>query len=99
MNRGSRARRPGSRCSVTAESDALGGAPQPWLGLEAVLIGCIYKAMSLYIRSEEADRLARQLAERTGLTLTEVVTRALRAEHERTPHQADDRAARQARNR
>jgi len=53
--------------------------------LVAVLIGCIYKAMSLYIRSEEADRLARQLAERTGTTLTEVVTRALRAELDRTP--------------
>jgi antitoxin VapB len=41
--------------------------------------------MTLYIRSEEADRLARQLAERTGLTLTEAVTRALRTELDRTP--------------
>ena len=53
--------------------------------------------MSLYIRSEEADRLARQLAERTGLTLTEAVTRALRTELDRTPDKADDRAARLAR--
>ena len=53
--------------------------------------------MSLYIRSEEADRLARQLAERTGLTLTDVVTRALRAELDRTPTPADDLADRLAR--
>jgi antitoxin VapB len=65
--------------------------------LVAVLIGCIYKAMSLYIRSEEADRLARQLAERTGLTLTDVVTRALRAELERTPTASEDLAERLAR--
>jgi antitoxin VapB len=65
--------------------------------LEAVLIGCIYKTMSLYIRSEEADRLARQLAERTGLTLTEAVTRALRTELAHIPSKADDRAARLAR--
>jgi antitoxin VapB len=65
--------------------------------LEAVLIGCIYKAMSLYIRSEEADRLARQLAERTGLTLTDVVTRALRAELDRTPTPPDDLTERLAR--
>ncbi|CAN7390629.1 type II toxin-antitoxin system VapB family antitoxin [Caulobacter sp. LjRoot300] len=53
--------------------------------------------MSLYIRSEEADRLARQLAERTGLTLTEVVTRALRAELDRTPTTPEALAARLAR--
>jgi antitoxin VapB len=53
--------------------------------------------MTLYIRSEEADRLARQLAERTGLTLTEAVTRALRAELDRTPDEADDLAERLAR--
>ncbi|WP_035037719.1 type II toxin-antitoxin system VapB family antitoxin [Caulobacter sp. AP07] len=53
--------------------------------------------MSLYIRSEEADRLARQLARRTGLTLTEAVTRALRTELDRTPDEADDRAERLAR--
>jgi antitoxin VapB len=53
--------------------------------------------MTLYIRSEEADRLARQLAERTGLTLTEAVTRALRTELDRTPDNADDLAERLAR--
>ena len=41
--------------------------------------------MTLYIRSDEAERLARQVAEQTGDSLTEVVTRALRAEAERTP--------------
>lgn len=34
--------------------------------------------MALNIKSEEADRLARALAERTGETLTEAVTQALR---------------------
>ncbi|HWU81239.1 MAG TPA: type II toxin-antitoxin system VapB family antitoxin [Caulobacter sp.] len=63
----------------------------------AVLIGCIYPGMTLYIRSEEADRLARQLAERTGLTLTEAVTRALRTELDRTPDEGDDLAERLAR--
>jgi antitoxin VapB len=53
--------------------------------------------MTLYIRSEEADRLARRLAEKTGLTLTEAVTRALRTELDRTPDEPDDRAARLAR--
>ena len=41
--------------------------------------------MSLYIRNEEADRLARELAARTGLSLTDVVTAALRERLERTP--------------
>ncbi len=41
--------------------------------------------MSLYIRNEEADRLARELADRTGMSLTDVVTRALRSELDRTP--------------
>lgn len=45
----------------------------------------MFRAMTLYIRSAEAERLARQVAERTGDSLTEVVTRALRAEAERTP--------------
>jgi antitoxin VapB len=52
-----------------------------WPELEAVLIGYVFRIMTLYIRSDEAERLARQLAERTG----------------RTPDQADDRAARLAR--
>lgn len=40
--------------------------------------------MSLYIRNEEADRLARELAARTGETLTDAVTMALRERLERT---------------
>ena len=35
--------------------------------------------MSLNIKNEEAHRLARQLAERRGITLTEAVTSALAA--------------------
>lgn len=34
--------------------------------------------MALSIKSDEADRLARALAEKTGESLTEVVTQALR---------------------
>lgn len=41
--------------------------------------------MALYIRSEEADQLARELAARTGLNITDAVTFALRAELARTP--------------
>lgn len=43
--------------------------------------------MSLYIRNAEADRLARELAERTGESLTEVVTTALRERLDRNPPQ------------
>jgi antitoxin VapB len=39
--------------------------------------------MALSIKDPEADRLARELAERTGETLTEVVVRALRERLER----------------
>ncbi len=46
--------------------------------------------MPLYIRSEEADQLARELAARTGETITEAVTKALRDRLERTP-EADAR--------
>jgi antitoxin VapB len=51
--------------------------------------------MPLYIRSEEADQLARELAARTGETITEAVTKALRDRLERTPEAAtlDRRAA------
>ena len=48
------------------------------------MIWCIYLGMSLYIRNEEADRLARELAARTGETLTDAVTMALRERLERT---------------
>jgi antitoxin VapB len=41
--------------------------------------------MPLYIRSEEADALARELAARTGLTITDVVTEALREKLAQTP--------------
>ena len=41
--------------------------------------------MSLYIRNEETDRLARELADRTGMNLTDAITQALRAELDRTP--------------
>lgn len=41
--------------------------------------------MSLYIRNEETDRLARELAAKTGMNITDAVTRALRNELERTP--------------
>jgi antitoxin VapB len=40
--------------------------------------------MTRHILSDEAERLARQVAEETGDSLTEVVMRALRAEAERT---------------
>ncbi|MDG2529592.1 type II toxin-antitoxin system VapB family antitoxin [Caulobacter endophyticus] len=53
--------------------------------------------MSLYIRNAEADRLARQLTERTGETLTEAVVVALRERLERTPEKTDDIEARLAR--
>ncbi|MEH0196093.1 type II toxin-antitoxin system VapB family antitoxin [Caulobacter sp. CCNWLY153] len=53
--------------------------------------------MSLYIRNAEADRLARQLTERTGETLTEAVVVALRERLERTPEKVDDLEARLAR--
>lgn len=39
--------------------------------------------MALSIKSDEADRLARQLAAETGETLTEAVVRALRERLER----------------
>ncbi|WP_419255337.1 type II toxin-antitoxin system VapB family antitoxin [Caulobacter sp. ErkDOM-YI] len=53
--------------------------------------------MTRIILSDEADRMARQLAERTGLSLTDAITRALRTELDRTPDDAEDRAARIAR--
>jgi antitoxin VapB len=46
--------------------------------------------MSLYIRSEEADRLAREVAQRTGETLTEAVTTALRQRLETLPDTGSD---------
>ena len=53
--------------------------------------------MSLYIRNAEADRLARELVERTGETLTEAVVVALRERLDRTPEKVDDLEARLAR--
>jgi antitoxin VapB len=46
--------------------------------------------MPLYIRSEEADALARELAARTGMTITDAVTAALAEKLARTPTPADD---------
>lgn len=52
--------------------------------------------MALHISSERADRLARELAARTGERLTTVVERALEEQLARTWPRADDpaRAAR-----
>ncbi|CAN5138694.1 hypothetical protein BH10PSE4_BH10PSE4_05770 [soil metagenome] len=41
--------------------------------------------MTRHMLGEEADRLARQMAEQTGDTFDEVVMRGLRAKAERTP--------------
>jgi len=53
--------------------------------------------MSLNIKSEEAERLARALAGATGETLTGAVTNALRERldrvHQRSLSEVDDRAA------
>ena len=47
--------------------------------------------MALSIKTEEADRLARELARLTGETMTEAVTKSLkeRLEREREAHAAD----------
>jgi antitoxin VapB len=50
--------------------------------------------MPLYIRSEEADALARELAARLNLTITEAVTVALREKLAATPEAASDDFAR-----
>lgn len=42
--------------------------------------------MALNIKSDEADRLARELARRRGLPITRVVVEALRAELDRERH-------------
>ncbi len=49
--------------------------------------------MALSIKTETADRLARELAQLTGETMTEAVTKALvqRLERERKARQADPR--------
>jgi antitoxin VapB len=41
--------------------------------------------MSLYIRNEETDRLVRELAQRTGESITDAVTSAVREKLERLP--------------
>jgi len=46
--------------------------------------------MALSIKTEEADRLARELARRTGESMTQAVTRALRERLERLPPVNDD---------
>ncbi len=49
------------------------------------------RLMPLYIRSEEADALARELAARTGMTITDAVTAALAEKLARTPLTPDTR--------
>ena len=46
--------------------------------------------MPLSIKDPEADRLARELSEQTGETLTQAVVNALRERLERLGHQEDD---------
>jgi antitoxin VapB len=46
--------------------------------------------MALNLKSEEADRLARELADRTGETLTQAVITALRERLERCRPRPDD---------
>jgi antitoxin VapB len=46
--------------------------------------------MTLNIKSDEADRLARELADRTGETLTQAVITALRERLERSRPTPDD---------
>jgi len=53
------------------------------------MAGVYIRAMPLYIRSEEADALARELAARTGMTITDAVTAALAEKLARTPAPAD----------
>jgi antitoxin VapB len=47
--------------------------------------------MALSIKDEKADRLARELARRTGETLTEAVTRALEERLRRVPQRGSKR--------
>ena len=48
---------------------------------------CIHtSAMALSTKSDEADRLAREIASRTGETITESVVVALRERRERQGH-------------
>lgn len=46
--------------------------------------------MSLYIRNEETDRLVRELAQRTGESITDAVTSAVREKLERLPPEPRD---------
>ena len=53
--------------------------------------------MALNIKDPETDRLARELAERTGASITEALRNALAHELDRTPprrHSTEDRRAR-----
>jgi len=49
-----------------------------------ILLDFYTSAMALSIKSEEADRLAREVAQRTGESLTEAVVVSLRERLERT---------------
>jgi len=57
-------------------------------------IGCIHTGMALHIRSPRVDRLAREVSQRTGETLTEAIARALAERLDRL--QAADRIAENA---
>lgn len=52
--------------------------------------------MSLNIKNDETERLARELAAATGESLTSAVTVAVRERLERVHHQDDDAAAERA---
>lgn len=53
--------------------------------------------MTVLIKDEEADRLIRQLAERTGETITEAVKKAVSDRLAKTPLSEDEIAQRMAR--
>jgi antitoxin VapB len=58
----------------------------------------MFSDMTRHILSDEADRMARQLAERTGESLTETVAIALQERLDRTPaRQVESPAEREAR--
>lgn len=53
--------------------------------------------MTILIKDEEVDRLVRELAARTGQTITETVKQAVRDQLQRVPPAEDEIAARKRR--
>ena len=53
--------------------------------------------MAILIKDEEVDRLVRELAGRTGLTITDTVREAVREKLQRVPPAEDEIAARKRR--